>query len=55
MPFKSKAQKKYLYATNPKLAKKFQKKTPKGTRLPNKVRRKAKGGTKKKVQRYKRK
>ena len=39
---------------------KFQKKTPKGTKLPNKVnnrsyRRKAKGGTKKKVQRYKRK
>ena len=60
MPFKSKAQKKYLYATNPKLAKKFQKKTPKGTKLPNNVnnrsyRRKAKGGTKKKVQRYKRK
>ena len=43
-----------------KLAKKFQKKTPKGTKLPNKVnnrsyRRKAKGGAKKKVQRYKRK
>lgn len=34
MPFKSQAQKKYLYANNPKVAKEFQKHTPKGKKLP---------------------
>lgn len=28
MPFKSKAQQRYLYATNPKVAKRFSKETP---------------------------
>jgi hypothetical protein len=36
MPFKSEAQRKFLYATNPKLAVEFEKKTPKGMKLPNK-------------------
>lgn len=37
MPFKSKAQKGYLYANKPSVAKEFQSKTPKGTKLPKKV------------------
>jgi hypothetical protein len=37
MPIKSKAQRKYLWATNPKLAKKFEEETPKGKKLPKKV------------------
>ena len=37
MPFKSKAQRAYLYANNPKLAKEFEKKTPKDKKLPKKV------------------
>lgn len=40
MPFKSEAQRKYLYANNPKVAKEFQEKTPKGKKLPKKVKRK---------------
>jgi hypothetical protein len=37
MPFKSKAQRAYLYANNPKVAKKFAKHTPKGASLPKRV------------------
>lgn len=37
MPFKSEAQRRKLYATNPKVAKEFEKKTPKGKKLPKKV------------------
>lgn len=37
MPFKSKAQKGYLYANNPKVAKEFQAATPKGAKLPEHV------------------
>lgn len=40
MPFKSKAQKGYLYANKPEVAKEFQSKTPKGKKLPKKVKRK---------------
>lgn len=40
MPFKSKAQRAYLYANEPKVAKEFQSKTPKGKKLPKKVKRK---------------
>lgn len=36
MPFKSKAQKKFLYANKPSIAKEFEKKTPKNLKLPNK-------------------
>jgi hypothetical protein len=37
MPFRSKAQRKYLFATNPKVARKFAAETPKGKKLPEKV------------------
>jgi hypothetical protein len=37
MPFKSKAQKGYLYANKPKVAKEFESKTPKSKKLPKKV------------------
>lgn len=36
-PFKSNAQRKFLYANNPKLAEKFEKETPKDKKLPEKV------------------
>lgn len=36
MPFKSQAQRKYMYAQHPKIAKEFESKTPKG-KLPEKV------------------
>lgn len=42
MPFKSKAQRAFLYATNPEVAKKFEAETPKGKSLPKKVKRKPK-------------
>lgn len=34
MPMKSEAQRKYLWATHPKVAKEFESKTPKGKKLP---------------------
>jgi hypothetical protein len=37
MPFKSDAQRRFMYATDPKLAAKFAAETPKGTNLPEKV------------------
>ena len=37
MPFKSKAQKGYLYANEPAVAAKFQAATPKGAKLPARV------------------
>ena len=42
MPFKSQAQRKYLYAMHPKLAKEFAAKTPKGKKLPQHVKMKKK-------------
>ena len=42
MPFKSKAQKGYLYVNEPEVAKEFQKHTPKDTKLPAKVKKKKK-------------
>ena len=42
MPFKSEAQRKFLYATNPKVAAEFEKATPKGKKLPEKVKAKKK-------------
>lgn len=42
MPFKSKAQRAYLFANNPKVAKEFAAKTPKGAKLPAKVKGKKK-------------
>ena len=40
MPFKSAKQRAYLFAKHPEVAKKFAAKTPVGTKLPAKVRRK---------------
>ncbi len=37
MPFKSQSQRKYMFATDPKMAEKFAKDTPKGTELPDKI------------------
>lgn len=34
MPFKSKAQRAFLFAKHPKVAKQFAKETPKGAKLP---------------------
>lgn len=43
-PFKSKAQRRKLYATNPKVAEQFEKETPKGAKLPERVKKKKKPG-----------
>jgi len=37
MPFVSQQQRKYMYSQEPELAKKFEKDTPKGKKLPKKV------------------
>lgn len=42
MPFKSEAQRRYLHAKEPAVAKKYEAHTPKGKQLPEKV----KGGKK---------
>lgn len=48
MPFKSNAQRKYLFAKDPKVAKEFAAATPKGAKLPEHVKDKAmKGGRRK--------
>jgi hypothetical protein len=41
MPFKSQAQRKWMYSNDPKMAEKWEKETPKG-KLPTKVKKKAK-------------
>lgn len=38
MPFRSEAQKRYLYAKEPAIAERWQKETPEGTKLPEHVR-----------------
>ena len=40
MPFKSKAQRGYLFANEPEVAKEFAAHTPKGAKLPTKVKKK---------------
>lgn len=40
MPFKSEQQRKWMYATNPEMAKKWEEHTPKGKSLPKKVKKK---------------
>jgi hypothetical protein len=40
MPMKSKAQRRWLHANEPEVAKKFEDKTPKGAKLPEKVKKK---------------
>ena len=42
MPFKSQAQRAYLYANNPRVAKEFEAATPKGAKLPEHVKPKKK-------------
>lgn len=42
MPFKSQAQRAYLYANEPKVAAKFASETPKGAKLPKRKRKKSK-------------
>jgi len=42
MPFKSQDQRKFLYANEPEVAKKFAAHTPKGKKLPKKVKSKKK-------------
>jgi len=37
VPFKSDAQRRFLYAKHPKIAERFQEHTPKGARLPEHV------------------
>lgn len=38
MPFKSQAQRKFLFAKHPKIAKEWAEETPKGAKLPDHVR-----------------
>jgi hypothetical protein len=40
MPFRSEAQRRYLYATNPKMAKRWSKETPENAKLPERVKKK---------------
>lgn len=37
MPFKSQSQRKWMYANDPSMAKKWEEHTPKGKKLPKKV------------------
>jgi hypothetical protein len=48
MPFKSKAQAKYLFANKPEMAKEWANETPDIKKLPNKVKKKAKPKSKSK-------
>jgi hypothetical protein len=43
MPFKSRAQEKWMYATHPEMARQWQKETPKG-KLPERVKKEKKHG-----------
>jgi hypothetical protein len=42
MPFKSQAQREFMYSQHPEMAKEWENKTPKGKKLPAKVKKKAK-------------
>lgn len=42
MPFKSKAQRGWMYANHPDMAKRWQADTPKGKKLPQKAKKKGK-------------
>jgi len=44
MPFKSKKQRAWMYANKPGMAKEFESKTPKGKKLPTKVKQNKKRG-----------
>jgi hypothetical protein len=45
MPFLSKAQRKWMYANDPQMAKKWEEHTPKGKELPEKVKKNGKKST----------
>ena len=51
MPFKSNAQRKFMYAKHPELAKEFEAATPKGKKLPEHVKTKTKAARKIKAKR----
>jgi hypothetical protein len=42
MPFKSQAQREFMYSQHPEMVKEWENKTPKGKKLPAKVKKKAK-------------
>lgn len=42
MPFKSQAQRRYMYSQHPEIAKEFEEKTPEGANLPEHVKHDAK-------------
>ena len=42
MPFKSEAQRRYLYAKEPKVAQRFARETPRNAKLPERVKKKRK-------------
>lgn len=42
MPFKSEAQRRWMYANSPAMAKRWEKETAKGKKLPKRVKRKKK-------------
>ena len=46
--FKSQAQRKYMYAKHPKIAAEYEEKTPKGKKLPAKVKKPSKKVSKRK-------
>jgi len=43
MPFKSQSQRRWMYANDPEMAAKWEAHTPKGKKLPKKVRKKKRG------------
>lgn len=47
MPFKSQAQRKWMYANKPEMAKEFESKTPSGKKLPERSSKKSKPKPKK--------
>ena len=47
MPFKSQKQRAWMHKNKPKMAKKWEKETPKGRKLPTKVKKKKKAGRRK--------
>jgi hypothetical protein len=47
MPFKSQAQRGFMYSEHPEMAKRWESETPKGRKLPKKVKRKKSSGRKK--------
>lgn len=47
MPFKSQQQRKFMYAKHPEMAEEWEDKTPKGKKLPKKVKKKGASSGKK--------